>query len=204
MSIVQQFGKPDFFMTFKCNPRWQEITDTLFPGQTAEHWQDIVARVFKLKLEALLHDQFYAQKPVLGKMIALIYVIEWQKWGHPHAHILGICDNANKPRTIADYDCCLCRNSQKKQAFPELHQIVSKFMIHGPCGVANPNSPCMEDGKCTKKFPKDFTDVTMESDGYPQYRRRNDGKYVMKNGVPLNNRCIVPYNPYLTKNTMHI
>ena len=86
-----------------------------------------------------------------------------------------------------------------KQAFPELYQIVSKFMIHGPCGIANPNSPCMEDGKCTKKFPKDFTDVTIESDVCPQYGRRNDGKYVTKNGVPLDNRYIVPYNPYLTK-----
>ena len=72
-------------------------------------------------------------------------------------------------------------------------------MMHGPCGVANPNSPCMEDGKCTKKFPKDFTEVTMECDGYPQYRRRDDGKYIMKNGVPLDNRHIVPYNPYLSK-----
>ena len=55
------------------------------------------------------------------------------------------------------------------------------------------------DGKCTKKFPKDFTDVTMECDGYPQYRRRDNSKYVMKNGVPLDNRYIVPYNTYLSK-----
>ena len=59
-------------------------------------------------------------------------------------------------------------------------------MMHGPCGVSNPNSPCMEDGKCTKKFLKDFTEQTMECD-------------VMKNGVPIDNRYIVPYNPYLSK-----
>ena len=79
MSIVWHFGKPDFFVTFTCYPRWQEITDALFPGQTAENQHDIVARVFKLKLKALLHDLFYAQNAVLGNMVALIYVIEWQK-----------------------------------------------------------------------------------------------------------------------------
>ena len=34
----------------------------------------------------------------------------------------------------------------------------------------------------------------MKCDGYPQYKR-NDGKYVTKNGVPLDNRYIVPYLP---------
>ena len=37
MGIVWCFGKPDFFVTFTCNPRWQEITDALLPGQTAEN-----------------------------------------------------------------------------------------------------------------------------------------------------------------------
>ena len=37
MSIVWCFGKPDFFVTFTCNPRWQEITDAFFPGQTAKN-----------------------------------------------------------------------------------------------------------------------------------------------------------------------
>ena len=72
-------------------------------------------------------------------------------------------------------------------------------MMHGHCGIANPNSPCMEDGKCTKKFPKDFMEEIMECGGYLQYRGRDGGKYVMKNGVPFDNRYIVPYNPYLSK-----
>ena len=37
MGIVRHFGKADFFVTFTCNPRWQEITDALLPGQTAEN-----------------------------------------------------------------------------------------------------------------------------------------------------------------------
>ena len=31
MAIVLQYGKPNFFITFTCNPRWQEITDELLP-----------------------------------------------------------------------------------------------------------------------------------------------------------------------------
>ena len=65
MSIVCHFGKPDFFVTYTCNPRWQEITDALLPGQTAENRQDIVARVFKLKLKSLLHDLFLWPKTCL-------------------------------------------------------------------------------------------------------------------------------------------
>ena len=36
-------------------------------------------------------------------------------------------------------------------------------------------------------------------DGYPHYRRRDDGKYVEKNGHRLDNRYVVPFNAYLTK-----
>ena len=51
MGTVCHFGKPDFFVTFTCNPRWQEITDALLPGQPAENCQDIVARVFQVEFK---------------------------------------------------------------------------------------------------------------------------------------------------------
>ena len=58
----------------------------------------------------------------------------------------------------------------------------------------------MVDGKCSKQFPKDFVEKTFAApDGYPHYRRRNDGKFVEKQGVQLDNRYVVPYNPYLSK-----
>ena len=73
-------------------------------------------------------------------------------------------------------------------------------MIHGPCGTSNPHSPCMEDGKCTEQFPKEFVEKTFAAtDGYPHYRRRNKGKFVQKNGVRLDNRYVVPYNAYLSR-----
>jgi hypothetical protein len=32
------------------------------------------------------------------------------------------------------------------------HETIAKCMMHGPCGVAFPNAPCMEDGKCKKNI----------------------------------------------------
>ena len=79
-------------------------------------------------------------------------------------------------------------------------------MMHGPCGTSNLSSPCMVNGKYSKKFPKDFTKQTLaDADGYLRYQRRNDGQSVIKNGVTLDNRYVVPYNPYLsTKYNAHI
>ena len=119
--------------------------------QTAANHPDIVARVFKLKLHSLLEDLYYKCTPVLGKVIGLIYVVEWQKPGPPHAHILAICDSTTKPHTAEDVDDIVCAEISDEEKFPELHRTISTLMMHGPSGLANPKSPCMEDGKCTKK-----------------------------------------------------
>jgi len=34
MALVWRFGKPDIFLTMTCNPKWDEITLELYPGQT--------------------------------------------------------------------------------------------------------------------------------------------------------------------------
>ncbi|CEP08523.1 hypothetical protein [Parasitella parasitica] len=89
-------------------------------------------------------------------------------------------------------------------------------MVHGPCGDINPNSPCMQKDvngvlKCSKRFPKTFSESTIiNEDGYPQYKRtrsvdtstlytipnpgrQNSGRFT------IDNRWIVPFNPYLSK-----
>nr|KAJ0193496.1 hypothetical protein LSAT_V11C800439910 [Lactuca sativa] len=66
----------------------------------------------------------------------------------------------------------------------ELYSLVKEFMIHGPCGAENFNCPCMVDRKCSKNFPKQFCNHTsVDPDGFPLYRRRNDGNFVEKSGV---------------------
>lgn len=89
---------------------------------------------------------------------------------------------------------------------PELYKIITQHMIHGPCGPPNPKSPCMEDGKCSKQYPKEFCEKTVQlADGYPKYRRPENGLSVQKNGILLDNRWIVPYKLYLcSKYSAHI
>jgi hypothetical protein len=58
----------------------------------------------------------------------------------------------------------------------------------------------MKDNKCSKNFPKQFQDETIVDDfGFTIYKRRDDGRYIIKNGIKLDNRNIVPYNMNLLK-----
>ncbi|KAI3695310.1 hypothetical protein L1987_78305 [Smallanthus sonchifolius] len=60
--------------------------------------------------------------------------------------------------------------------------------------------PCMVDRKCSKHFPNFFSnDTCIDTNGFPIYRRRDDGSYVEKSGVKLDNRSVVPYNKVLLR-----
>ena len=54
-TYIRKFGKPDLFITFTCNPNWNEITDALMPHQKQIHRHDLIARVFRQKLIKLLN-----------------------------------------------------------------------------------------------------------------------------------------------------
>nr|VDD22599.1 unnamed protein product [Brassica oleracea] len=88
-----------------------------------------------------------------------------------------------------------------KEEEPEAYNLVTKHMIHGPCGVINPKSLCMKNNVCTKKYPRPYNESTsIEKSGYVLYRRRrNENEYVVKNGATLNNTFVVPHNINLLK-----
>ncbi|CAN6845253.1 unnamed protein product [Brassica oleracea] len=80
-------------------------------------------------------------------------------------------------------------------------------MIHGPCGVHRPRSPCMKNHVCTKKFPRPFTQSTsIDKSGYIIYRRRkNEIANVLKDGILIDNASVIPYNiEILKKYAAHI
>ena len=196
MSIVRTLGKPDLFVTFTCNEKWPEITSSLKAGQIPSDRPDLLSRVFNIYLKDLIAD--ITGRYVLGRCVSHIYVIEFQKRGKPHAHILLILDNTDKLRTAADIDSLISAQIPNSQTSPVLHEIVKTKIMHGPCGVPNTANVCMDNGTCTKDFPKSFQPSTSFSDnGYPNYQRvENDRTVVVKN-QELDNRWVVPYNPYL-------
>jgi hypothetical protein len=95
MAIVRQYGKPDLFITMTCNPKWEEIVNVLKLGEIAYDRPDLVTCIFVSKLQHLLDELL--KKGIFGKVVVNIHVIEWQKRGLPHAHILLILHSDHKP-----------------------------------------------------------------------------------------------------------
>ncbi|CAF0897947.1 unnamed protein product [Rotaria sordida] len=192
MAIVRKYGKPDLFITFTCNPTWREIEEQLFPEQTPSDRPDLITRIFKLKLNELIDDIF--KKHILRRTIANVFVIEFQKRGLPHCHMLIILANEDKPKDENHINHIVCSEMSDHVQFPQLYECVRKHMIHGPCEALNPHSPCMEDGKCSTEFQND---TLPNKDGFPRYRRRDNGITMTIDKYEVDNRWIVPYNPYL-------
>jgi hypothetical protein len=58
--------------------------------------------VLKIKLKELIND--IHKNHIVGCTIAGIYVVEFQKRGLPHAHILIFFTGNYKPHTVKDID----------------------------------------------------------------------------------------------------
>jgi hypothetical protein len=118
MGIVCVLGNPSYFVTMTCNPKWKEIQDELYPGQTASDRPDLVARVFKMKLAALLDD--IRKNKIFGEVSGRVHTIEFQKRGLPHAHILIIIKTEFRPRTPQDVDRVVSAEFPDREEDPTL------------------------------------------------------------------------------------
>ena len=183
MAIVSHFGKSDLFITFTCNPKWSEITKELLPHQIAANRPDLTAQVFHIKLQELLKD--LNANNWFGKVLAYVYLVEFQKRGLPHAHILLILAPEDKIHSVENYNTIVSAEIPDLTMHPFAYETVTTTMMHGPCGILNPSAPCMKNGVCQKHYPKNFQENTQESDnGYPIYHRRENGHFVKtRNGI---------------------
>ncbi|MCH81881.1 helicase-like protein, partial [Trifolium medium] len=197
MAICSWAGYPDLFITFTCNHKWPEIVDFLKMHRlTPSDRPDLVSRLFKIKLDQLISD--IKAGHLFGKVKAVIYTIEFQKRGLPHAHILVFLHPAYRITHPNGIDKIISAEIPDKDQYPELFEIVSTLMIHGPCGGQDKQSPCMQKGRCSKYYPKRYVNSTMiDSEGYPVYRRRDNGVFIQKGNSFADNRFVVPYNKHL-------
>ncbi|XP_074359706.1 uncharacterized protein LOC141699764 [Apium graveolens] len=93
-------------------------------GDTSAH-TDIVARLFKLKLVTMMSG--FTKKDVLGSVLAV---------------------DGDKILSTDDIDFIISVELPDKEADNVAYHTVAQFMMHEPCGAANPRCPCMANEKC--------------------------------------------------------
>ncbi|CAN1225238.1 hypothetical protein LINPERPRIM_LOCUS2457 [Linum perenne] len=181
-AICHYFGNPDMFITFTSNAQWSEITSA-FKDDIGSHGEDkpqVVARVFRMKLLRLKKD--IDSGKLFGKTVAGMHTIEFQKRGLPHVHILVWLIKEAKLDTAAQIDNVISAELPDPSIDPIGYTAGVKFMLHGPCGEANPASPYMKNG------------ITAVKSG-----NTLDNRYV----VPYNRELIVKYQAHINVEACH-
>ena len=147
---------------------------------------------------------------VLGECIAHVYVVEYQKRGLPHAHILIWLKQRDKPTTMEMVDRLVTAEIPDPVKNAKLHELVKKHMLHTPCSGncfdPNANHPCLIDGKCHPRYPKEFLLKThVQKNKFARLKRtppKNGGHvfhWKKKDGthVDIASEWVVEYNPWL-------
>ena len=209
LTLPSRFHAPDLFITFTCNRKWPEIVNALPSKSQWVNHPDIIARVFWLKLKALMAD--IVEHQVFGRVEAYVWRIEWQARGLPHAHILIIL--ATPLRDAHQIDKVVSAEIPDPEQHPELHALVQELMIHTPCDDdteagcrqqnkkkdSNDTSHLQQQktGSCKRHFPKMMSNKTvLMPNQYPMYRRR--GRYTCTvKGRIVSDDWVVPHSPFL-------
>ncbi|XP_074361109.1 uncharacterized protein LOC141701328 [Apium graveolens] len=125
----------------------------------------------------------------------LMYVVEFQKRGLPHVHMLIWLDADSKKNLKQNVDNFVSAEIPDPLLDPVGYAAVKEFMIHSPCGLQNVKSPCMKDLRCICHFLKKYcTRTTFDDSGFPMYMRRRTNITVEIRKAELDNQWVVPYS----------
>ena len=109
-------------------------------------------------------------------------MIEFQKRGLPHAHILMIMEDQDTPKRPEHYDCAVTAEFSEN---PEVRKVQAERMYHRCDKRCQNDTGKGGDCHCSKGYPKEFREHTVDGDdSYPEYRRRspeNGGRVFVKN-----------------------
>ncbi|OAV95193.1 hypothetical protein PTTG_26736 [Puccinia triticina 1-1 BBBD Race 1] len=166
MSICNKLGPPSLFITMTANPAWPEILACIPKDDKAFDHPTIVARVFNMKVKALITELVTNRR--LGRVLAFIYTIEFQK--------------RDRPVTPEDVDLL----------------VTAKYLIPMKNQICTPSylSSCYT-GPAKDEDPFTPRTVTLDG-AYPAYKRRKDGHRITKYSNTFDSGSVVPYNKFLT------
>uniref|UniRef100_A0AC34FIM2 ATP-dependent DNA helicase n=1 Tax=Panagrolaimus sp. ES5 TaxID=591445 RepID=A0AC34FIM2_9BILA len=180
MTIIENTDLPAWFITFTGNPNWPEILRNIAKG---ENRADVKCRVFMAKAQQFLDDLF--KRNLFGKVQAYHVVMEFQKRGMPHLHVILIMDKQVGANEVDKYISARIPDlpdpkdrSEAAIQLRRLHEIIMRNNIH----LCNENSGCQINGICTKGYKKPFSQSTVIHSHKPaEYQRlppktKNDGK----------------------------
>jgi hypothetical protein len=202
IAIVSEFNGPTIFTTATCNPLWPEIQEALLPGQSAFDRPDIVCRVFKQRLSALLAN-LRAGKYFKGRVIYEISVIEYQHRGLPHAHIVMKLDGAPMASQPIEASAWVDANISAKMPIiteastPEdiaYAELVETHMTHK---CANAVNGCLDENNHCKKGYNDnviLPNTIFDIKGFPKYQRFNEADLKV---VPHNRLALLDWGGHL-------
>ena len=178
------------------HPNWIEITEFSDNKESKQQRADIIARVFRLKTKRLMDS--VNKSMVFGSVKAHSCSEEEQKRALPHIHLLIWLKSSDKILTPEMADNVFSAEFPDIKVDPTLFELVRRNMIHGPCGKINDKSPCMDNGRCTKHFPKERQEKTVFTQkGGTLLRRRNDERFAQLPNYRATNMWIVAFNAYM-------
>ncbi|XP_076952024.1 uncharacterized protein LOC143625625 [Bidens hawaiensis] len=130
--------------------------------------------LFKMKLDSLIKD--LKDKALFGKLQAVTYLIYY------YLSYAAVYTIEFQKRGLPDAHICLFLHSDDKIHYPEN---IDKFISTEIPDKVEDQELCLL--------------TSIDSNGFPIYRRRDSGNVVVKSSVNLDNRNVVPYNKKLLK-----
>ena len=207
LAIARHYKKFSWFITITCNPQLAQDLERIYEaGQSPADRPDLLDRMYNQQMKVFMKD--LTKNHIMGTAMAWVLVFERQLrnlW-HGHVNLLteGIVPESEIDfwirAQLPDYDP---ENPDRNPEEREYYELVGQHMLHGPCGPAYPDSPCMvpnKDGKkaCRAGYPKLFSEKThLQTNGYPNYARPDNKITFKKNGFVFDNRWVVPHNKFI-------
>nr|GEV86076.1 helitron helicase-like domain-containing protein [Tanacetum cinerariifolium] len=109
--ICRSLRNSQIFITLTCNVKWPEIKRYM--------------------------EQYPELTPTDRAVIVFLYTKEFQKTGWPHCHMLLWVDSKNTLKDAPQIDDYISAEIPDPVQDPRRYKLVTKVMMHGPCGAVN-------------------------------------------------------------------